>query len=140
MKGEMRKYAVVERVVGDKMIVRVPCESACGGCVAGAMCSEEGNEKKIELSIKKGEKFTEGETVLVSGRASQGIQAVFIAFVWPMLGILVVTAGGLALGWGEAVSALGGLLFAGVYFGSLYIWRGSMEKRFELTVQKQYPL
>lgn len=136
----MRRYAVVERIVGNKMTVRMPCEPACEGCAVGSICGEGEKEKRLELSFKEGEKFIEGETVLLSGRDSQGMGAIFLAFIGPMLGMVGVTAGGLVLGWGEVVSGLGGLLFLGIYFGGLYIWRGSMEKRFKLTVHKQHPL
>jgi positive regulator of sigma E activity len=116
------------------MILRMPCEPACGACGA---C---GKEKTLELNFQAGEVFAEGETVLLTGRVSQSMLAVLFAFVLPVTGMLAVAAAALALGWAEPLSALAVLLFLCIYFAALYIRRDSMGKRFELTVRKHYPL
>lgn len=137
MNEHIRHNGIIERIEGDNIFVRIEQQSACAGCHARGICSaSESKVKTIEVSKPSGT-FHVNEEVTVCGQTALGLQAVWLAFVLPLLLVVAVVAVAIRLGWGEGLSALAGLVFLLPYYGVLYLMRNKLKKRFVFTIQKQ---
>jgi sigma-E factor negative regulatory protein RseC len=100
------------------------------------MCATaESKEKVITVPDHSGD-FHTNEQVWLCGQSSMGLQAVLFAFVFPLIAVVLTVLFGVHRQWGEALSALAGLLLLLPYYGLLYLFRHTLKKRFVFTIQK----
>ena len=136
MSESIHHNGIIERIEGDIVYVRIVQQSACAGCHAQAMCSAaDRKDKIIEVPDRSGA-FRPGEEVSIEGRSSMGLQAVFLAFVVPLILVLLAIIAGTETGWGETASGLTGLIVLCMYYGILYLLRDKLKKRFIFTLKK----
>ncbi|OAV68733.1 Positive regulator of sigma E activity [Bacteroidales bacterium Barb4] len=141
MREHIQHSGVIERIDGDSVVVRIVQQSACAACHAKGMCSvSESKVKRIEVTGQPFGRFHVNEEVMICGQSSMGLEAVFVAFVLPLMVVVGAIAGGIAAGLGEAVSALSGLLLLAPYYLVLYLLRDRLKKRFVFTLQKSNQL
>ena len=74
--------------------------------------------------------FQLNEEVLLCGKSSLGLQAVFLAFVIPLIIVCTTIAVGTYLQWEETTSGLTGLLLLVPFYSILYFLRDKLKKRF----------
>lgn len=126
---EIDHIGVVDRIEGDKVYVRVMQQSACAGCHAKGVCSStDTKDHLIESSSKYSLRV--GDSVSVSGAKQQGLKAVFWAYVFPFLLILMVLIVGNSLILDEVISGLSALAILVPYFILLRIFRAKLESKF----------
>lgn len=127
---------IIEKIEENTIFVRIIQQSACSGCHAQSMCAaSERKEKIIEVPDRSG-KFHIGEEVLVCGKSSLGLQAVVLAFVFPLILVVAAIATGSVLQWEETTSGLTGLLLLIPYYFILYFLRDKLKRRFIFTLKK----
>lgn len=126
---------VVERIDGDKCYVRILQHTACAGCVAHKLCnSSESKEKIVEaLLIENGLKI--GDAVDVEGTVSQGLHAVYICYLIPLVLMVIFLFLGTRIG-GDLMGVTFSMLFLAIYYFVLYIYRNNIGKHFGFTVHK----
>lgn len=133
MKETIRHQGVVEQMGATTCVVRILQQAACGGCAVKHLCkSSESKEKLVEASTC-GAHLSVGQQVMVEGTVSQGLRAVGIAYVVPLVGMVALLLGCSTL-WGEDVGAGLALLFLAVYYAGLYLLRGRLDRRFRFRV------
>lgn len=133
MKETIQHQGVVEQTGTTTCVVRILQQAACGGCAVKQLCkSSESKEKLVEASLC-GTSVHVGQQVMVEGTVRQGLRAVCIAYVAPLLGMVILLFGASAL-WGEDVGALLALLFLAVYYVGLYLCRGRLNGSFRFHV------
>lgn len=136
MSESINHKGIIEKIEKNTIFVRIIQHSACSGCHAQSMCAaSERKEKIIEVPDSSG-KFHIGEEVSICGKSSLGLQAVLLAFVFPLLVVVGAIVAGSALQWEETTSALAGLLVLILYYFILYFFRDKLKKRFIFTVEK----
>lgn len=126
---EITHEGIIERIEGEKVFVRVMQESACAGCHAKGVCSSTDTKDHIIESYSN-HNFKVGDSALVSGSNSQGLKAVFWAYVMPFLLVLFVLIIGELWIHDEAIS---GILAIGIlvpYFVLLKLFRKSFESNY----------
>ena len=124
---------IVESIGADKVTVRILQASACSSCSARQLCrSSESKEKLIEV---KGYYPTlkAGDNVTLQGSVRQGLRASLLAYIVPLILMVVALFCGTHLS-GEAAGALAALLVLGIYYGGLYLFRDKIGKRFEFSI------
>ncbi|MBO4549723.1 MAG: SoxR reducing system RseC family protein [Bacteroidaceae bacterium] len=129
----IRHEGVVESIGTDSCTVRILQASACSSCDARKLCrSSESKEKLIEV---RGHYPTlhVGDTVLLSGSVRQGLRASVIAYVLPLILMLVALFIGTRLN-GEGIGALAALLVLALYYGILYLLRDKLGKEFAFEI------
>lgn len=127
---------IVEKIDGNSIFVRIIQQSACSGCHAQALCTaSEKKDKIIEITDTPGA-YRPGEKVRICGRSSLGLQAVFLAFVVPLILIVVALITGNHRQWTDTASATTCLILLGAYYGLLYLLRDKLGKRFTFTLEK----
>lgn len=136
MKNTIHHSGVVEKIDGRTVYVKIVQQSACAGCHAKSMCmAADSKEKIIEVSDSSGI-YHMNEPVIVSGESSMGMQAVVLAFVFPLLLVVFTIVFGTYMKWDESISALTGLSLLVPYYGVLYAFRDKLKKKFIFTIKK----
>jgi len=129
----IRHDGIVERIGADSCHVRILQASACSSCSARQLCrSSESKEKLIEVrghypTLQVGEKVT------LSGSVRQGLRASFLAYILPLVLMLIALFWGTHLG-GDGAGALAALLILILYYGILYLLRDKLSKSFSFEI------
>lgn len=124
---------IVESIDAGKVTVRILQASACSSCSARQLCrSSESKEKLIEV---RGDYPTlhVGDSVTLQGSVRQGLRASLLAYIVPLILMVVALFYGTHLN-GEAAGALAALLVLAIYYGGLYLLRDKIGKRFEFSI------
>ena len=136
MSESINHTGFVEKIDGDTVFVRITQQSACSGCHAQSMCSaSEKKDKIIEVPDRSG-RFRVNEEVIICGQSSLGLQAVLLAFVFPLIIVFAAIVTGTSMQWEETTSGLTGLLLLVPYYCILYFLRDKLKKRFIFTLKK----
>ena len=136
MSERINHNGVIEKIDGGTVYVRIIQQSACSGCHAKSMCTaSESKEKIIEVPDNSG-KFHINEEVQLCGQSSLGLQAVLLAFVFPLIIVFAAIVTGTSMQWEETTSGLTGLLLLVPYYCILYFLRDKLKKRFIFTLKK----
>ncbi|MCR4920658.1 MAG: SoxR reducing system RseC family protein [Bacteroidaceae bacterium] len=122
---------VVREVRPKGVVVGVVQSSACSSCAAARLCrSSESRERLIDVATPHASAFRAGQEVTLVGSVGQSRTAVVVAYVLPLVLLLLVLFGVHALTSDDALAALAALLFVGLYYGVLYGLRGRLSSRF----------
>lgn len=128
---------VIERMEGHHVFVKVVPQPACTGCKAGSMCmAAAGGKQIIEVLADEADVFHVNDPVTLSGQNSMGQQAVWLAFVIPLILVVAVILFTTFLQWEESISALTGLSLLFPYYIVLYLLRNTLKKTFVFTIKK----
>jgi len=125
---------IVERIETDHCLVRILQASACSSCEARKLCrSSESKEKLVEV---KGHYPTlqVGDQVTLCGSVRQGLRASVLAYVIPLIIMLVVLFAATHL-WGEKTGALAALLALAIYYGVLFLLKDKLGKHFTFKIE-----
>lgn len=136
MSESINHKGIVEKIDGGSVYVRIIQQSACSGCHAQNMCgASESKVKIIEIPDNTGN-YRLNEEVEIQGRSSLGLQAVLLAFVFPLIIVVVAIIAGTDMQWEETTSGLTGLLLLVPYYCILYFLREKLKRRFIFTLKK----
>jgi sigma-E factor negative regulatory protein RseC len=134
-KETIRHEGIVEHIEADICRVRILQASACSGCSARQLCrSSESKEKIVEASLN-GLEVQVGENVNVEGTVVQGLRAVYICYLIPLLLMVVSLFIGVKMG-GDLTGILLSLAVLAVYYAVLYVFRNNIGKHFGFIVKK----
>ena len=125
---------IVESIGAKSCLVRILQASACSSCSARQLCrSSESKEKVIEV---KGHYPTlqVGDNVTLIGSVRQGLRASVLAYVIPLIIMLVALFVGTRLG-GDGIGAIAALLFLAIYYGILFLFRDKLDKQFSFKIE-----
>ena len=127
----------VDSIDGDCIHVRIVQASACAACGAKSLCSAaESKEKIVDVYGADTTAYKVGQRVMVEGAASMGMKAVRLAFLFPLLLLVVAVALVMWLADGnEALAALAALLVLTVYFLLLFANKKKLAREFTFTIK-----
>lgn len=132
----IQHIGIIERIDHPRIYVRIVQQSACSGCHAKSAClSSDSKTKIIEVEDYVGN-FEINEEVFICGRYAMGIQAVWLAFILPLLCIVSVAAIGVKLFEDEVIGGLFGLSVLIPYYSIIYLLRDKLKKKFVFTLSK----
>ncbi len=139
MDERIEHQGIVESVEDDCVKVRIVQMAACADCKAKSLCSSaESKEKLIEVKGRGvGVDVRVGENVLVYGSMQMGWAALRVAFIFPMVLLLIVGAICLTtLNLSEGTTLLLMLLSLLFYGLVVYALRSRIERRFSFGIEK----
>ena len=135
MKDVIEHKGVVESVDNSHVVVKIMQTSACSMCKAHSFCaSNENREKHIDIYDNK-LPLTVGDEVTVCASASIGWQAVWWAFVVPLIVMVAVLITVLQLTKSEPLAAILGIAALVPYYAVVYMMRGRIQKRISFFVR-----
>ena len=132
-RATIKHEGIVESIGTESCRVRILQASACSSCSARQLCrSSESKEKLIEV---RGHYPTlhVGDGVTLVGSVRQGLRASVIAYVVPLVLMVIALFIGTRLA-GEGTGALAALLVLALYYGVLYLFRDKLGKEFAFEI------
>lgn len=109
---------------------------ACGECHAAGLCGmADLAEKAVEVATDPYASYGVGDEVEVLLKASMGMKAVWLAYFIPLLVLLAVILGLVALGVAEVPAALAGIGAIALYYLALYLLRDKLKKEYIFTIK-----
>ena len=136
MKNYIQHPGVVESIDKNKVIVKITQKTSCSDCHAKSVCLSSDKKEKIIEIIDASGKYTLNEEVVISAQSSMGHLAVVLAFILPLVLVVVTLYTGVKISGNEGISGLIGLSVLVPYFFTLYILRDKLKKNFEFTLSK----
>ena len=138
MKSRIEHSGIVESVSDEKVRVRILQASACSACEAKALChSSESKEKIIECKAN-GTSYNVGEEVMVYGSMAMGRNAVMLAFVVPLIIIVVWLFCAVGVFHINELLAIGIMVaLLAVYYLTIHLMNGVLSKQFEFWIEKE---
>ena len=116
--------------------VQIVSQSACSECHAAGLCGlSEYTEKAIEVPTRPSATYGVGDEVQVVLKASMGFKAVWIAYFLPLVVLLAVALGLIALGVPEVVSGLAGIGAVALYYLGVWLLRDRLRNEYVFTIQ-----
>lgn len=135
MKDIIEHTGVVVSASHKMVRVRILQASACSSCSAAGLCkSSEAKEKIIDITTPLAPRFEPGQRVNLQGSTQQGLRATLWAYIVPLAVVVAVLLIARGLTESDGLAALCALFAASLYYIGLYAMRGSLERRFEFTI------
>ncbi|MDL2256628.1 SoxR reducing system RseC family protein [Bacteroidales bacterium OttesenSCG-928-I14] len=128
-----------EVISADNKVVKVLIlqKTACADCHAKSACSIADRKEKVFEFASSGLPFTCGDKVIIEGKSSMGLKAVFYAFILPLLFLFIIVIGAVQLHFSEAVAAVCGLSALALYYSFLYLFRKRLEGKFVFEIKQK---
>lgn len=130
----IRHEGIIESLGAEGCTVRILQASACSSCSARQLCrSSESKEKLVEV---KGHYPTlhVGDRVMLVGSVRQGLQASVLAYVVPLI-IMLVVLFLVTHHYGEKLGALAALLALALYYGMLFLLKDKLAGQFSFRIE-----
>ena len=116
--------------------VQIVSHSACSECHAAGLCGlSEFTEKAVEVPTAPYASYGVGDEVQVVLKASMGFKAVWIAYFLPLVVLLAVALGLIALGVPEVVAGLAGIGAVALYYLGVWLLRDRLRNEYVFTIQ-----
>ena len=131
------REGVIRAIDGDSLQVEVVVSSACSGCHAKSICiPSDRRQEIITVENTRHEDYHVGETVELLLETSAGNKAVVLAYVLPLLVLLVLLFGCYALTHKELLSVGVGMLGVVIYYLILKSAGKSLDRKITFGVRK----
>ena len=130
----IRHEGIVEQIGAESCQVRILQASACSSCSARQLCrSSESKEKLVEV---KGHYPTlhVGDRVMLVGSVRQGLRASVLAYVVPLI-IMLIVLFLVTHHYGEKLGALAALLALAIYYGMLFLLKDKLAGQFSFRIE-----
>lgn len=132
------REGIVRAVEGDEITVEVIVSSACSGCHAKSICiPSDRRQERIVVRNTRNEQYEVGETVELLLETSVGNKAVVLAYVLPLIVLLVLLFGCYALTHKELLSVGVSVLGVVIYYLILKSAGKSVEKGITFGIRKK---
>lgn len=132
------REGIVRNIDGDDISVEIIVSSACSGCHAKSICIPSDRRQEI-VTVKNSrqETYQVGETVDLLLETSAGNKAVILAYVLPLVVLLVLLFGCYILTHNELLSVGISILGILLYYLILKSAGKSVEKGIEFGIRKK---
>lgn len=135
----VEQKGIVIKKQEDKVIVKIEQKSTCSSCHArGACTSLDKKDKEIEIKTKDVENYNIGDEVIITISTKLGMKAVFIAFVLPLILLVIALFLSIKLfSLTQSLSALVSLLVVAAYYFFLYKQNLFLSKEFNFLIKEK---
>ena len=136
MREQVSHTGKVVSMTPQTTTVEIVSKAACAECHAASVCGmSEYTEKAIQVPTSPYASYGVGDEVQVVLKASMGMKAVWIAYFLPLVVLLAITLGLIALGVPEVVSGLAGLGAVALYYLIVWLRRDRLRNEYVFTIQ-----
>ena len=140
-KGRIEHEGRVIAVDKDYISVEIVNKSACAACHAKGVCGASDEAVKVVEVAQDITTLTEdyqvGETVNVVMSSAMGTQAIWLAYVVPLLVLMLSILVFSLCGAGEVLMGLGSLGAVALYYLGVFFYRKKISKIFIFSIEKQ---
>lgn len=132
----IKHTGVVESISGNCCCVRILQHSSCAGCSAQRLCNSSESKEKIVRVMLNGTEVQVGETVSIEGTVVQGLRAVYICYLVPLVLLIAFLFFGVKMTGKDSVGIALSMGVLVLYYVILYLFRNSIGKHFSFSLQK----
>ena len=135
----VEQKGIVIKKQEDKLVVKIEQKSTCSSCHArGACTSLDKKDKEIEIKSKYTANYNIGDEVIITISTKLGLKAVFIAFVLPLILLVIALFLSIKLfSLTQSLSALVSLLVVAAYYFFLYKQNLFLSKEFNFLIKEK---
>ena len=135
----VEQKGIVIKKQEDKVIVKIEQKSTYSSCHArGACTSLDKKDKEIEIKTKDTQNYNIGDEVIITISTKLGMKAVFIAFVLPLILLVIALFLSIKLfSLTQSLSALVSLLVVAAYYFFLYKQNLFLSKEFNFLIKEK---
>lgn len=138
MNDTIEHQGIVESVTEEGVRVSILQVAACAECKAKSLCSSAESKEKVVDVYGRYEDLHVGDVVTVYGSMQMASKAVRLAFVYPMILLLLIGFVCLGLlGWSESTVLILMLATVAVYFCIVYALRSRLERNFRFWLGRK---
>jgi len=136
MKEQVKHTGKVVSITPQSTVVQIVSQPACSACHAASVCGmSEFVEKAIEVPTDPYAAYRVGDEVQVVLKATMGMKAVWIAYFLPLVVLLAVALGLIALGVGEVAAGLAGIGAVALYYFVVWLLRERLRNEYVFSIQ-----
>lgn len=129
--NNIEHVGVVVSISAKHLEVEIINKSACSGCNVKGLCSaSEQKRKVVDVVVENDSDYKLGQEVVLYGSVTLGFKAVAIAYVLPLIILLLSIVICNVSGISDALSGLISICILIPYFLLLYIFRRRLQKTF----------
>ena len=137
MKKEVSHKGRVVEVGQDVIQVEIISSSACSSCHAAGLCTmSEAVKKIVEVPAASNPKCYVGEEVELVLQEATGMKAVLLAYVIPLLILLILCVSLSYVNMNELYAGFAGLAGVLVYYLALYLVRNRISGDYVFRIRK----
>ncbi|MBP5571339.1 MAG: SoxR reducing system RseC family protein [Bacteroidales bacterium] len=134
--NEIIHHGRIVDMTPETFLVEIITESACATCHAASLCGmSEAKKKIVEVPAKLG--FEPGEEVWVVMKKTMGMKAVTIAYVFPLLVLVVLLFACILGGLPEIVAGITAIAGVGLYYFLIYLMRDRLYNDSTFYIKKK---
>ena len=139
MKDIIDHFGIIESIEDKHVRVRSVQSSACSACQAKSLCaSAESKEKIIDVWETDAENLKVGNEVRVCASLSMGRNAVVLAFIVPLVLMVVwMVVALMVLHLSELTAIVGVLAILLIYYIGLWTMRDKLSRKFAFWIEKE---
>ena len=129
---------IIESIQDHRFRILITQQSACSECDVKGACTISGQQEKIVEVESFDSSFKVGEKVLLAGKNTFGLLAVFLAFVIPFILILITLVSLQSLVSNEIISGGIALFILVPYYLILSMFNKRLKTKFNFEIKKEY--
>jgi len=129
---------IIESIQDHRFRILITQQSACSECDVKGACTISGQQEKIVEVESFDSSFKVGEKVLLVGKNTFGLLAVFLAFVIPFILILITLVSLQSLVSNEIISGGIALFILVPYYLILSLFNKRLKTKFNFEIKKEY--
>ncbi len=135
-RNTIKHAGVVRAIKGKRAEIEIVSSSACSSCKARSMCNASENKiKLVDAILPLGQDVELGQQVDVVGEERMGMTAVLLAYILPLLLMLLVLIVAKNLGCNDAQGGLAALGVLVPYYVVMYLFRKQISKKIVFIVE-----
>ena len=138
MREQVKHKGKVVSITPQLTTVEIVSHAACSECHAASVCGlSEYTEKAIQVPTSPYSKYGVGDEVQVVLKASMGMKAVWIAYFLPLMILLGVALGLIALGVSEVWAGIAGIAAVSVYYFVIWLLRDRFRNEYVFSIEER---
>ena len=116
--------------------VEIVSSSACSACHASGLCGMSESVRKT-VEVRDAAVYSPGQEVEVCLARRMGMKAVLLSYVIPVVILMIIILSLLSAGISELAAGLLSVAGIAVYYGVLWLFRGSLKEEYVFYIRKR---
>ena len=137
MNDKIRHSGVVDSIAEGVVKVRILQQSACAACkVAGYCHASESKEKLVSVCCNNVAAYCPGQEVVVTASRQVAFRATLLAFIVPLIILMVALVVAIRVTGSEAVAALSALGTLMLWYSLLWLLRSKISSQVSFEIEE----
>ena len=127
---------IVEEITPENIVVQIAVKSQCAACHTKGFCSiSDATDKKIEIA-NDGQNLQIGDEVNVVLQSGLGLSAVWWAYIFPLILLLIVLLVLSNQNFSDLYSGLFAIAIIAIYYGILRFFKDKFKRKYVFKIER----